>query len=118
MDGSFSCPVCKNGRVSQEKKNKAICDYCGAVFGYSKSEDGYNLKKKPKMKEMKKAYSALYIKYPSYNFFLKPHEWERISQGGISDREVEEHNKEQALIKEQKEETDLLEKTANVICRV
>ena len=113
MDISYTCPICKEGRVMQEKKNKAICNRCEAIFGYSKSRDGYNLKKKPKIREMKKAYSALETKYPNPVYFLKPHEWERISQGGMSDNELEQYNKEQTILKEQKEETELLEKTAN-----
>jgi uncharacterized protein YbjQ (UPF0145 family) len=86
---SFKCPVCKTGTIElDDKGKKGKCSRCGTTFteGY---EERYVLKKLGDS-SYSDAYKGL-RKKQNEMVGLKPHEWESLADGGMTDEEKKEH---------------------------
>jgi len=106
----FCCPICKKGEIfrSEDSSKIVMCSNCNTSFKYNKKVELYALKKigdkqfKQPFKEQQKRFEN--------EIGLKAHEWNNISKGGLSDKEQKKYDEEQALIAEEKAESELLEK--------
>jgi len=111
----FKCPVCQNGTVEGEKKDKkVVCNTCGSLFLFEKGFGNHYILKKLENDSYKERFKEL-RKRQSDVIGLSLEDWDSIANGGNTKEEQKVIDRKQKAADKEKTLNEMIIITTNTV---